>query len=153
MVGRCQTWVRRVSDPHVSITGVTGFLGWHLSEAFRNAGWRVTGIVRPGNLKALPGGVSVSPAPLEAGALARAAEGASVIVHAAALTSARNDAAFESVNVAGTEAVVMAANTTGARVVLIFQSGRHRHGHPGTPKPRERRATSAERVRSQQAGS
>ncbi len=122
-----------MSDAHVSITGVTGFLGWHLAEAFRDAGWRVTGIVRPGNLKALPDGVMASRTPLEGEALARAAEGASVIVHAAGLTSARNDAAFESVNVAGTEAVVMAANAIGARVVLISSQAVIGTGTPERP--------------------
>jgi nucleoside-diphosphate-sugar epimerase len=41
----------------VSITGATGFLGWHLAEAFRDAGWAARAIVRPGNTKPLPHGV------------------------------------------------------------------------------------------------
>src|SRR5271169_4888994 len=41
----------------VSITGATGFLGWHLAEAFRDAGWVARAIVRPGNTKPLPQGV------------------------------------------------------------------------------------------------
>jgi nucleoside-diphosphate-sugar epimerase len=41
----------------VSITGATGFLGWHLAEAFRDAGWVVRAIVRPGNTKPLPAGI------------------------------------------------------------------------------------------------
>jgi len=41
----------------LSLTGATGFLGWHIAEAFRDAGWSVRAIVRPGSRKALPDGV------------------------------------------------------------------------------------------------
>ena len=52
-------------------------------------------------------------------ALIRAVEGAEVIVHAAGLTRARDEAAFNAVNVAGTCAVVAAANRCGARLVYL----------------------------------
>ena len=38
----------------VGITGATGFLGWHVAQAFLRAGWQVRGIVRPGSRKPLP---------------------------------------------------------------------------------------------------
>jgi dihydroflavonol-4-reductase len=105
----------------VSVTGATGFIGGHLCEAFRNAGWRVRAIVRPGNVKPLPPDVDSRPAAL-AGATRRLADalaGSDVVVHAAGIVRARRDADFDDVNVAGTRAVVEAANTAGARVVLI----------------------------------
>ena len=89
---RCRSTARRgrtshVPDPGVGITGVTGFLGWHLAEAFRDAGWRVVGVVRPGSSKAVPEGIARTESPLEADALSRVARGLSVVIHAAGLTS------------------------------------------------------------------
>ena len=110
----------------VSITGATGFLGWHLAEAFRDAGWVVRAIVRPGNTKPLPGGIDSMAAALGPGqkgqerrALARAVEGCDVLVHAAGLTRARRASAFEAVNVSGTRAIVDAVNAAGARLIAI----------------------------------
>jgi dihydroflavonol-4-reductase len=121
------------SDCSVAITGATGFLGWHLGEAFRDAGWRVRAVVRPGNAKPLPPGVESFEAHLDAEALARAFQGCPVVVHAAALTRARNDDVFNAVNVAGTEAVVSAANRTGARVILISSQAAAGIGTPQRP--------------------
>src|SRR4051812_468765 len=103
----------------VSITGATGFVGSHLADAFRNDGWDVRAIVRPGNRRALPEGVRALTSPLEARPLAQAVAGSDLIVHAAALIRAPNDAAFAAVNVEGTRAVVEAANASGARLLHI----------------------------------
>jgi len=108
-----------VSDPQIYLTGATGFLGWHLAEAFRDAGWNVTAVVRPGNKKPLPARVESLERPLEAEALARAFEGSSLIVHAAGLTHAPSEAAFNAVNVEGTSAVVTAANRVGSPLILL----------------------------------
>lgn len=103
----------------VSVTGATGFLGWHLSEAFRDAGWRVRAIVRPGNRKALPDGVEIVEAPLENAALSAAIAGTDLLVHSAALIRARSTAEIDRVNVEGTRAAVDAANSVGARLLFI----------------------------------
>lgn len=105
----------------VSVTGATGFIGWHLCEAFRNAGWRVRAIVRPGNAKPLPPDVDSRSVALSSATrgLADALAGSDVVVHAAGIVRARRDADFHDVNVGGTRAVVEAANAAGARVVLI----------------------------------
>jgi nucleoside-diphosphate-sugar epimerase len=103
----------------VSLTGATGFLGQHIAEAFRIAGWRVRAIVRPGTPKPAPSGIERRESPLTAGALAGAVAGSDVIVHAAGLTRARTAAAFDEVNVLGTRAVVEAANACGARLVQV----------------------------------
>jgi nucleoside-diphosphate-sugar epimerase len=104
----------------LSLTGATGFLGWHLAEAFRNAGWEVRGIVRPGNRKPLPDGVQPVEAPLtDTSRLFAAIHGSEMLLHAAALIRAPTDAAFTAVNVDGTRTAVDAANLAGAQLMLI----------------------------------
>jgi nucleoside-diphosphate-sugar epimerase len=102
----------------VSITGATGFVGWHLAEAFRLAGWRVRAIVRPGGIKPVPDDVERVESALHSATLSAAIGESDVVVHAAGLTRAFDPSAFE-FNVSGTRAVVGAVNATGARLVLI----------------------------------
>ena len=103
----------------VSITGATGFLGFHLAESFRDAGWRVSAVVRPGTAKPLPEGVERVQAPLAGERLAAAFEGSDVVVHSAALVRAPREAAFDEVNVEGTRSVVRAVNDVGASLIHI----------------------------------
>lgn len=105
----------------VSITGVTGFVGWHLAEAFRDAGWGVRAIARqrPGPARQLPDGIETIDAPLEASALRHAISGTELLVHCAGVIRAPSYGAFAAVNVEGTRAAVEAANATGARVLLV----------------------------------
>ena len=103
----------------VASTGATGFIGWHLCEAFRHAGWRVRAVVRPGNAKPTAAGVDVVQAALESAGLARAIDGCQVLVHAAGVARARRASQFDLINVSGTRAAVDAANDTRARLVYI----------------------------------
>ncbi len=103
----------------VSVTGATGFVGWHVADAFRAAGWHVRAIVRPGSTKPLPAGVEAAQVPLAMPALAEAVAHRDLIVHCAGVIRARDYAAFAVGNVDATRAVVEAANTTNARVLLI----------------------------------
>jgi nucleoside-diphosphate-sugar epimerase len=103
----------------VSITGATGFLGGHLSAAFRDAGWQVRAIVRRGNTKPLPDGVTVVESSLDRESLALALGDSSLLVHSAALVRAATDSEIDRVNVGGTRAAVDAANDVGARVLFI----------------------------------
>jgi len=103
----------------VSLTGATGFLGWHIATAFQRAGWTVRAIVRPGNTKLLPAGVESRESALHAAALRSAIAGSDVLVHAAGLTRSGNEDVLRAVNVDGTRAVVDAVNDTGSRLVLI----------------------------------
>ena len=121
--------------PTVSITGATGFIGWHVCEAFRDAGWTVRAIVRPGNQKPLPAGVEIrSAALIPANApLADALAPSDVVVHAAGLVRARDGADYQTVNVDGTHAVVAAANAGGARVLLISSQAASGSGTPLRP--------------------
>lgn len=115
----------------VSITGATGFVGWHLCEAFRDAGWQVRAVVRPGNTKKLPAQVEAVEAPIAADRLASAFEPSGLVVHSAAVIRAASAAAFTAANVEGTRAVVAAANSAGAR--LVHLSSQAAIG-PGTPE-------------------
>jgi nucleoside-diphosphate-sugar epimerase len=116
----------------ISITGATGFIGWHLAEAFRLAGWRVRAIVRPGGVKPVPEDVERVEAALHSATLSAAIGESDVVVHAAGLTRAHDASAFE-FNVSGTRAVVDAVNTTGARLVLISSQAAMGTGTIGRP--------------------
>ena len=118
-----------MTSQSVSITGSTGFLGWHLCESFRDAGWRVRAVVRAGNRKPLPAGVEAVEAGLDAALLTRASAGSSLLIHCAALVRAPTLDDIARVNVEGTRAAVQAANATGAR--LLFVSSQAATG-PGT---------------------
>lgn len=103
----------------VSITGATGFLGWHVATAFQRDGWNVRAIVRPCSSKPLPDGVERVESPLAEAALRPAFAGSDVVVHAAAVIRSRSEEMLHAVNVDATRAVVEAANATGSRLVLI----------------------------------
>ena len=124
------------APPTVSVTGATGFLGWHLAEAFRDAGWRVRAVVRPGSRKPLPGGVGpveAALAPADAAALTAAIEGSALVVHNAGIVRAAQPSAFDAVNVGGTRAVVDAANRAGARLILVSSQAVAGVGSPERP--------------------
>lgn len=122
----------------ISLTGATGFLGRHLAEAYRDAGWEVRAIVRPGNRKLLPAGVQPVEAPIvDAARLTSAIAGSEILLHAAALIRAPSDAAFNAVNVAGTRAAVEAANRAGARFVLISSQAAGGTGTSARPRREE----------------
>src|SRR5438874_2023345 len=103
----------------LSLTGATGFLGWHIAEAFRDAGWSVRAIVRPGSRKALPDGVESRESALHAAALRLAIADTSLLVHAAALMRSGNEDVMRAVNVDATRAVIDAVNDTGAQLMFI----------------------------------
>jgi nucleoside-diphosphate-sugar epimerase len=103
----------------VSVTGATGFFGWHIASEFQRAGWRVRAIVRPGSPKPLPAGVERFEASLSAAALGPALAGSDVVVHAAGVARSGAGDALQAVNVEGTGAVVDAVNAAGSRLVLI----------------------------------
>jgi dihydroflavonol-4-reductase len=115
----------------VSITGATGFVGWHLCEMFAAAGWGVRAIVRPGNRKAIPPGIQAIEAPLDRERLTVAFDTTDLVIHSAAVIRAPTERAFSIANVEGTRAVVDAANRVGAR--LVHLSSQAAIG-PGTPQ-------------------
>ena len=116
----------------VSVTGATGFLGWHLAGEFLRRGWTVRAVVRPGSVKPLPPGAEVAYAAIDDPESLKAAfAGSETIVHGAAVTRAPSERAFRAVNVEGTRAVVAAANATGSRLILISSLAAI---GPGTPE-------------------
>jgi len=125
----------------VAVTGATGFIGWHLCERLRDAGWNVVAIVRPDSPKPLPEGVERAPAILEAEAMRRACRGASTIVHAAGLTSARSADDYARVNVEGTRAAAEAARALGARLLHI--SSLNAGGPAPVDQPRDETQTAS----------
>jgi nucleoside-diphosphate-sugar epimerase len=98
---------------------VTGFVGWHLAEGFRDAGWDVHAVVRPGNTRPVPDRVVAIEAALEREPLTRLLAGASLVVHAAGVTHAPRDADFHSINTGGTEAVVRALAAGTTRLIYV----------------------------------
>jgi nucleoside-diphosphate-sugar epimerase len=103
----------------VAVTGATGFIGWHVCERLRDAGWQVVAVARPGSRKPLPPGVERVAANLDTGALLRVCGRATAIVHAAGITRARSTAEYRLVNVEGTRAVAEAARALDARMVHV----------------------------------
>lgn len=125
-----------------AVTGATGFIGWHICERLRDAGWHVVAVVRPeSNGKSVPAKVERVCAPLETDALARACSNVSVIIHAAGITQGQSSGEYQRVNVAGTRAVALAARTLNARLVHV--SSLTAAGPAPADQPRTEEDTSA----------
>lgn len=118
----------------VSVTGATGFVGWHAAEAFLRDGWDVRAVVRRGNRRPVPAGVQVVEANLAAADLSVAFDGSDVVVHCVALIRARDEASFRRVNVDGTAAAVAAVEQVGARLVLVSSQAAGGQGTPLAPR-------------------
>jgi nucleoside-diphosphate-sugar epimerase len=96
----------------VLLTGATGFVGVHACDAFVSAGLRVRVLARsPARARPVEAlGAEVVTGSLEdEESLARACEGADVVVHMAALTHARSEEEYRRVNAEGTRALLHAA--------------------------------------------
>jgi len=107
--------------PVLAITGGTGFVGGHLIRAAREAGFELRALTR-GWRPSEDGttwieGTLADPASLEA-----LAAGAEAIVHIAGLINAPDRAGFETVNVAGTAAMIDAARKAGVRRFIHVSS-------------------------------
>jgi nucleoside-diphosphate-sugar epimerase len=117
-----------------AITGASGFLGRRLVVALVERGFAVRALVRrpvdplawdDAPVEALIGDLA------DAGALARLARGAEVVVHVAGAVKAVSEEAFMSVNAEGVRAVAEAAGRAGARMVLVSSlSAREPHLSP-----------------------
>jgi nucleoside-diphosphate-sugar epimerase len=118
----------------VSVTGATGFVGWHVAESLARSGWTVRAVVRRGNRKPVPRGVLAVESDLSAVSLTSAFADSDVVVHSAALIRARYEAAFNAVNVEGARAAAAAASAVGARLVLISSQAAGGQGTPDAPR-------------------
>ena len=108
------------------VTGATGFIGSHLTEALLSQHWRVRCLVRKSSvLRWVPvddvslinGDVADASEDLE-----RAVKNVSVVFHLAGVTSATNDSAYVAVNVEGTRNVVSAMQKVAPDAVIVFCS-------------------------------
>lgn len=120
----------------VAMTGATGFIGWHVARRFQDQGWRVRALVRPGSNRPLPPGVERVTASLVDAEVRRACEGASVLLHLAAVIKTRAPAEFTRSNIDGTREVAVAARALGIRLVHTSSLGATGPGNPANP-PRE----------------
>jgi len=123
------------------VTGATGFTGGHLSTMLARRGYDVRALVRPKSLDkfkrstAAAAGVQAIAGDLtDAEAVARAANGVSVVYHIAATyrEAGQPDTAYRAINVLGTHNVLEGASRGGAtRVVHCSTGGVHGHiDHP-----------------------
>lgn len=137
-----------MSAPLAIVTGASGFVGSHVADELLRRGARVRCLLRASSSRRWLDGkpVELVFVPLEdTAALAAAVEGATWIVHAAGLTSARNAAEFHAVNVGGTEHMLRAALEAGPGfrrflyVSSLAAAGPSRDGMPVTeahaPRP------------------
>ena len=105
------------------VTGATGFVGSHLTEALRRRGDDVTALARSASkapaleqlgLRLVPGDLH------DRAALQRAVEGQEVVYHVAGVVAARSEADFLAANRDGTRHVTEAAERAGVgRLVLV----------------------------------
>jgi nucleoside-diphosphate-sugar epimerase len=105
------------------VTGATGFVGSHLTEALRRRGDHVTALARSASKAAAlaPLGVRVVPGDLHhRAALQQAVDGQDVVYHVAGVVAARNEADFLAANRDGTRNVAEAAERAGVgRLVFV----------------------------------
>jgi nucleoside-diphosphate-sugar epimerase len=114
------------APPHrVLLTGATGFVGSHATEAFVQAGYPVRALVRShARARALdtPGIDFVVGSLEDEPALRAASDSVDTVVHLAALTHARSHDEYENTNVAGTRALLEAAIGAGVKRFVYLSS-------------------------------
>ncbi|MFW2830462.1 SDR family oxidoreductase [Sphingomonas sp. ID0503] len=98
----------------LAITGGTGFLGSHLIDLAMKRGIPVRALTRRPQ-PAREGVTWIEGALDRPDSLRKLAEGATAVIHVAGVINAPTQAGFDAGNVAGTEAMLAAAEATGAR--------------------------------------
>ncbi len=110
--------------PRALVTGATGLVGSHVVERLRADGWIVRALVRDAAagqwLESLGCGERATGVITDADAVARAAAGCELIVHAAGVITPRGGwEDFRRTNLDGTHAVIAAAARAGARLLHL----------------------------------
>jgi nucleoside-diphosphate-sugar epimerase len=129
------------------VTGGTGFVGSHLIESLLGRGIKVRGLVRsPARAQALGlSGVEWIEGDLEdRPALERASDGVQTIYHVAGLVAVKSETEGMIVNRDGTERLLTAAHSSGARFVFISSlaaGGPSEAGQPSNGKETARPVT------------
>jgi nucleoside-diphosphate-sugar epimerase len=112
----------------IMVLGAAGRIGYLAAEAFRDAGWTVTALVRPGAAGRAPAGIRpVEANALDHGAVAKAAEGMDIVLHA--LNPPFTQWSRQALPLA--YSAINAAETTGA--TLIFPGNLYNYGSPLPP--------------------
>lgn len=118
------------TDRLVTIYGGSGFVGRHLVRALAKRGWRIRVAVRRPDLAGhlQPLGVVGQIMPVQANlrypdSVARAADGASVIVNLVGILHQSGAQRFDAVQAEGAEAVAKAAKKEGARLIQMSAIG------------------------------
>ncbi len=111
----------------ILVTGASGFLGGHLVDGALRQGHQVRALVRPGGdavrLGSLPGVEVVTGDLTDGDSLGRAAEGCEAVLHSAArVVDHGSRAQFEAANVTGTQRLLTAARSAGARRFVFVSS-------------------------------
>jgi dihydroflavonol-4-reductase len=110
--------------PKMLVTGANGFIGSHICETLRSSGFDIRALVRQTsdltNIKHLDlelvyGDLN------DPDSLPAAIEGADAIVNNAGITKALDNTVFERVNVAGTENILKAVETSGGDIKRFVQ--------------------------------
>jgi nucleoside-diphosphate-sugar epimerase len=124
----------------VLVTGASGFLGSHITEAFASAGHDVRTLLRKTSSRAflqfpheeVVGDIT------QPDSLPAAVAGVDVVVHAAGLIKARNEREFASVNEHGTTHLlraIVAHNPDLKRLIHISSIAAHGSSPDGRPRP------------------
>lgn len=112
---------RSTQNSILAITGGTGFVGSHLMSMAREQGHALRALTR--GWRPPEEGIDWIDGALDRPeSLAKLCEGADAVVHIAGLINASSRAAFESVNVAGTAAIIDAARRAGLRRFIHVSS-------------------------------
>ena len=109
----------------VLITGATGYLGGTVATALLAAGHELAALCRPGREGSLPAGCRAVNGDLrDRASLRRALDGREALVHMAAMVQkwSRHRAAFDRINIDGTETLLAAASEAGVRRILYTSS-------------------------------
>ena len=115
-------------NSRVLVLGAGGRLGHKAAEAFRDAGWTVTSLVRPGRAARVPAGTQpIEVDALDHAAVSTAARGADVILHA--LNPFYTDWSRLALPLA--YSAITAAEATGA--TLMFPGNLYNYGSPMPP--------------------
>ena len=106
----------------VALTGGTGFLGPHIAEALKSAGWRVRYLSRRARAGLPPGDAAVQGGLDDTAALDALLDGADLLVHAAGAIKAASDAEFFRVNRDGSRNLAAAVKRQGRELPVVVVS-------------------------------